>query len=73
MSPSNVVTQDPEILGGITVFTGTPVPVNTLFAYFEGGESIDEFLDYFPSVERASSSDNRLDEADIAGPGYYMT
>ncbi len=43
---------DPEILGGTPVFTGTRVPVRSLFDYLEGGESLDEFLRQFPSVKR---------------------
>ncbi|MEQ1947133.1 MAG: DUF433 domain-containing protein [Bryobacteraceae bacterium] len=43
---------DPEIMGGVPVFTGTRVPVRSLFDYLEGGESLDEFLRQFPSVQR---------------------
>lgn len=43
---------DPEILGGTPVFTGTRVPVQTLLDYLEGGDTLDEFLDGFPSVSR---------------------
>ena len=39
-------------MGGTAVFAGTRVPVQTLFDYLEGGETIDEFLDGFPSVSR---------------------
>jgi uncharacterized protein (DUF433 family) len=42
----------PAVLGGTPVFTGTRVPIQTLFDYLEGGESIDDFLDGFPSVSR---------------------
>ncbi len=41
-----------DILGGTPVFLGTRVPVQTLLDYLEGGESIDAFLDGFPSVSR---------------------
>jgi uncharacterized protein (DUF433 family) len=41
-----------DILGGTPVFAGTRVPVQTLLDYLEGGESIDDFLDGFPSVSR---------------------
>jgi len=41
-----------DTLGGTPVFTGTRVPVQTLLDYLEGGESIDDFLEGFPSVER---------------------
>ena len=42
----------PDVLGGTPVFAGTRVPIQTLFDYLEGGESIDDFLDGFPSVSR---------------------
>ncbi len=42
----------PDILGGTPVFAGTRVPVQTLLDYLEAGESIDDFLDGFPSVKR---------------------
>ncbi|RPJ55398.1 MAG: DUF433 domain-containing protein [Acidobacteria bacterium] len=47
-----VVHSDPEILGGTPVFVGTRVPVQSLFDYLEGGETLDEFLRQFPSVSR---------------------
>jgi uncharacterized protein (DUF433 family) len=50
-----VVQSDPEILGGTPVFAGTRVPAKTLFDYLEGGETIDRFLDQFPSVSRAQA------------------
>lgn len=43
---------DPETMGGTPVFTGTRVPVQALFDYIEGGETLDEFLDNFPSVKK---------------------
>jgi uncharacterized protein (DUF433 family) len=43
---------DPEIMGGMPCFAGTRVPVQNLFDYLDGGESIDEFLHEFPSVKR---------------------
>jgi uncharacterized protein (DUF433 family) len=42
----------PEILGGTPVFVGTRVPVQTLLVYLEKGETIEEFLDNFPTVSR---------------------
>lgn len=48
-----VVSRNPEIMGGTPVFVGTRVPVQTLLDYLEGGDSIDEFLQGFPSVTRA--------------------
>jgi uncharacterized protein (DUF433 family) len=46
------ITIDPEILGGTPVFTGTRVPVRTIFDYLADGCSLDEFLENFPSVAR---------------------
>ncbi|HKB26870.1 MAG TPA: DUF433 domain-containing protein [Methylomirabilota bacterium] len=47
-----VVHSDPEILGGTPVFRGTRVPVKNLLDYLAAGDSLDEFLDAFPSVKR---------------------
>jgi len=47
-----VIHSDPEIMGGIPVFVGTRVPLRNLIDYLEGGYSLDEFLDDFPSVSR---------------------
>jgi len=47
-----VIHSDPDILGGTPVFVGTRVPVKTLLDYLEGGDSIDTFLDHFPTVRR---------------------
>jgi uncharacterized protein (DUF433 family) len=47
-----VVSRNPEVMGGAPVFCGTRVPVQTLLDYLEAGESIDEFLEGFPSVTR---------------------
>lgn len=44
------ITVDPEILGGIPVFTGTRVPVQNLFDYLEAGDSVAEFIENFPDV-----------------------
>jgi uncharacterized protein (DUF433 family) len=43
---------DPELLGGSPVFTGTRVPVQNLVDYLLGGETIDDFLEGFPTVKR---------------------
>ena len=48
-----VIHSDPEIMGGTPVFVGTRVPLQNLIDYLEGGESIEDFLDGFPSVKRA--------------------
>ena len=47
-----IIVSDKEILGGIPVFAGTRVPVQTLFDYLEQNHPIDTFLDDFPTVER---------------------
>jgi uncharacterized protein (DUF433 family) len=49
---SDIVHCDPEILGGTPVFVGTRVPIQSLFDYLEGGETLAEFLRQFPSVKR---------------------
>ena len=49
---SKVVSQNPDILGGEPVFVGTRVPVKSLFDHLEAGDSIEEFLEGFPSVKR---------------------
>ncbi len=49
---TSVVVSDPEIMGGTPVFRGTRVPVQTLMDYLEAGESINEFLEGFPTVSR---------------------
>ena len=50
-----IINRDPEILGGTPVFMGTRVPVSAIFDYLEAGDSLDEFLDDFPSVTRAQA------------------
>lgn len=45
-----VITKDPNILGGTPVFRGTRVPIQTLFDYLEGGETLQDFLEGFPTV-----------------------
>lgn len=51
-SRSKIVHSDLDILGGTPVFVGTRVPVKTMLDYLEAGDSLDEFLDHFPSVSR---------------------
>jgi uncharacterized protein (DUF433 family) len=48
----SVVQSDPEILGGTPVFRGTRVPVKNLLDYLAAGDTLDQFLDDFPTVER---------------------
>jgi len=52
MKLAALIHSDPEILGGAPVFVGTRVPVQSLFDHLEGGDSIDDFLEGFPSVRR---------------------
>ena len=47
-----IVHSNPEILGGTPVFVGTRVPVKNLFDYLEGGYTLEQFLEQFPSVSR---------------------
>ena len=47
-----IIKCSPDVLGGTPAFAGTRVPVQTLLDYLKGGESIDDFLDGFPSVKR---------------------
>ena len=49
---SSVIKIDPEIMSGTPCFKGTRVPIQNLIDYLEGGDSIDEFLEDFPSVSR---------------------
>jgi uncharacterized protein (DUF433 family) len=49
------VSIDPEVMSGTPVFAGTRVPVQNLFDYLEGGDSLEEFLDDFPSVSKKSA------------------
>jgi uncharacterized protein (DUF433 family) len=46
------VQSDPAVLGGTLVFRGTRVPVQSLLDYLSDGFSLDQFLEYFPSVKR---------------------
>jgi uncharacterized protein (DUF433 family) len=52
MSSPDLITIDPEVLGGTPVFKGTRVPVKALFDYVENNYTLDEFLECFPSVSR---------------------
>jgi len=54
MTPSKtpLIASSPDVLGGTPVFSGTRVPVQTLIEYLEGGETIDDFLQGFPTVTR---------------------
>jgi uncharacterized protein (DUF433 family) len=51
-SVPRIIHSDPDILGGTPVFVGTRVPIKTFLDYLEAGDSLDVFLDHFPSVSR---------------------
>jgi uncharacterized protein (DUF433 family) len=51
-----VIHSDPNILGGTPVFRGTRVPLKNLVDYLAAGDSLDEFLDHFPSVKREQAT-----------------
>jgi uncharacterized protein (DUF433 family) len=61
---AQAITRDPDVMHGVAVFRGTRVPVQTLFDYLEGGETLEEFLIGFPTVPRAQALD-ALEEARI--------
>ena len=50
-----VITRDPAILGGTPIFRGTRVPVQALFDYLEGGDTLEDFLQGFPTVSREAA------------------
>jgi uncharacterized protein (DUF433 family) len=52
MKQRSVIERDPQVLGGVPVFKGTRVPVRNRIDYLEAGDSIETFLDHFPSVAR---------------------
>jgi uncharacterized protein (DUF433 family) len=52
MNNSDIVSIDPEIMSGTPCFAGTRVPARTLLDYFRAGETLDEFLEGFPTVSR---------------------
>jgi uncharacterized protein (DUF433 family) len=54
-SNNHGIVRDPEILGGTPVFRGTRVPFQTLLDYVEGGDTLNEFLDDFPTVTREAA------------------
>ncbi len=56
VAPRNdVITKDPDILGGTAVFRGTRVPFQALLDYLEGGQTLDDFLEDFPTVTRETA------------------
>ena len=66
MNLEQVVSKDPEVVSGVPVFKDTCVPVQTLIDYLKSGETLDRFLDGFPSVTREQAEaylELTLDEA----------
>jgi uncharacterized protein (DUF433 family) len=59
---ADAIVRDPETMHGAPCFRGTRLPVQTRFDYLEGGESLDEFLEGFPTVLRDAAL-NALEEA----------
>ena len=55
MPKRNFIKRSKDILGGAAVFVDTRVPVQTLIDYLEGGHTLEEFLDDFPTVERSQA------------------
>ncbi|MEL6772886.1 MAG: DUF433 domain-containing protein [Bacteroidota bacterium] len=55
MRLGQVVSRDPDVVSGALVFKGTRVPVQTLIDYLKSGETLDRFLDGFPTVTRAQA------------------
>jgi len=56
MAPSDqVIVKNPAVLGGTPVFRGTRVPFQALLDYLEGGQTLDEFLEDFPTVKREAA------------------
>jgi uncharacterized protein (DUF433 family) len=54
-SSKNVIIRDPDLLGGTPVFRGTRVPFQALLDYLEGGQTLGEFLEDFPTVTREAA------------------
>ena len=52
LKDSSVLSMSSEVMGGALVFMGTRVPVETLLDYLKAGESVDDFLEGFPTVSR---------------------
>lgn len=69
MNASDLITVDPEIMGGVPVFRGTRVPIKSLFEYLEDNYTLEQFVECFPSVTLAEVK--RLlecSEAALVGP-----
>jgi uncharacterized protein (DUF433 family) len=55
VTSNNAISIDPEVLGGTPVFRGTRVPFQSLLDYLEGGQTLNDFLDDFPTVTREAA------------------
>jgi uncharacterized protein (DUF433 family) len=55
MQAGQIIVKDDDILGGTPVFRGTRVPFQALLDYLEGGQTLDEFLDDFPTVSKETA------------------
>jgi uncharacterized protein (DUF433 family) len=53
--PTPIISSSQDVMGGTPVFVGTRVPIQTLIDYLEAGESIDDFLEGFPTVKRVQA------------------
>lgn len=62
MESSDLIAIDPDVLGGTPVFKGTRVPVRTLFEYLENNYTLEQFIEFFPSVTRELAT-NVLDRS----------
>jgi uncharacterized protein (DUF433 family) len=51
-SSNNIISCNKDILGGTPVFRGTRVPIKALWDYLKSGDTVEDFLEDFPSVER---------------------
>ena len=54
-SSGEIITRDRDVMGGAPVFSGTRVPFETFLQYLEAGQTLDEFLDDFPTVTREAA------------------
>jgi uncharacterized protein (DUF433 family) len=55
VSGNGIIVKDSQIMGGTPVFSGTRVPFQSLLDYIEGGQTLDEFLEDFPTVKREAA------------------
>jgi uncharacterized protein (DUF433 family) len=69
MHQPSVIQTDPDVLGGAPVFAGTRVPLRALIDYLEAGDSLNDFLDDFPSVTREQAVTALEQAAELMGAG----